>query len=143
MVKIIWQERIWYPQPEVCAVMRWFLILALLSGMGALQSCGPSKLAEQKPYKPSLAFGREAGFQLGVQARAGLPVSYQPKLDWLAQTLKNRQIQPKPIGLFASQREYAFRHRGAAGCPHCPVQAGLMFSSAKPFQHRFRILMWL
>src|SRR3990167_6247314 len=117
--------------------------MALITGgalvFGALMSCGPSQVTEQKPYKPSLAFGREAGFQLGVQARAGLPLAYQPKLDWLAQTLKNRQIQPKPIGLFASQREYAFRHRGAAGCPHCPVQAGLMFSSAKPFQHRFRI----
>jgi hypothetical protein len=80
---------------------------------GALMGCEPGKLAEQKPYKPSQAFGREAGFQLGVQARSGLPLAYQPKLDWLAQTLKNRPIEHKPIGLFASQREYAFRRTGA------------------------------
>ncbi|MGE3726185.1 MAG: N-acetylmuramoyl-L-alanine amidase [Candidatus Sericytochromatia bacterium] len=80
---------------------------------GALMGCGPSKLTEQKPYKPSQAFGREAGFRLGVQARSGLPLSYAPKLDWLAQTLKNRPIEHKPIGLFASPREYAFRRAGA------------------------------
>lgn len=78
----------------------------------ALQSCGPSKTVK-KPYKPSLAFGREAGFRLGVQARSGLPLSYAPKLGWLAQTLKNRPIEHKPIGLFVSQREYAFRRTGA------------------------------
>ncbi len=91
--------------------------MALITGgalvFGALMSCGPSQVTEQKPYKPSLAFGREAGFQFGVQARAGLPLAYQPKLDWLAQTLKNRQIQHKPIGLFASPREYTFRREGA------------------------------
>lgn len=92
--------------------MRVLWVWAMLWGTGMVAGCGPSKMAE-KPYRPQQAFGREAGFQLGVQARSGLPLSYAPKLDWLAQTLNHQQIQYKPIGLFASPKEYAFRREGA------------------------------